>query len=215
MHIFIYFVCGGTSWIVIHNNFRNPDRDHLRIFAPASSLIRIIIPILWSGVWRLAGGSVCQVRDTLRHTSTLWGTHCNTLQHCAREEHWVGAHCNTLLGTPTNTTSDQSMLIHTNTRNTRTNKFAENTKIYTNRKYTKTHKDTHKQKHPYKHNEVHWMNHLHIFKSTQVFGKAHFHHNQHDQHNQLKKKHQSWIWGTALYWRLNDSLCWVFQVKSC
>ena len=211
MHIFIYFVCGGTSWIVIHNRSSSYFCTSI-IFDPYHYPDSVI--------WCVAAGRRKRLPSEghTGHTGTLWGTHCNTLQHCAREEHWVGAHCNTLLETPTNTTSDQSMLIHTNTRNTRTNKFAENTEhknIHKQKIHKKTHKGTHKQKRPNKHNEVHWMNHLHIFKSTQVFGKAHFHHNQHDQHNQLKKKHQSWIWGTALYWRLNDSLCWVFQVKSC
>ena len=129
MHIFIYFVCGGTSWIVIHNRSSSYFCTSI-IFDPYHYPDSVI--------WCVAAGRRKRLPSEghTGHTGTLWGTHCNTLQHCAREEHWVGAHCNTLLGTPTNTTSDQSMLIHTNTRNTRTNKFAENTE----------HKNVHKQK---------------------------------------------------------------------
>ena len=121
MHIFIYFVCGGTSWIVIHNNFRNPDRDHLRIFA--SSLIRIIIPILWSGVWRLAGGSVCQVRGTLQHCEehTARDTNQHHLRPINANTHKHAEHKNKQIR-----------------RKHRTQKYAqtENTQRHTNRKHT-------------------------------------------------------------------------------
>ena len=126
MHIFIYFVCGGTSWIVIHNRSSSYFCTSI-IFDPYHYPDSVI--------WCVAAG---------RRKRLPSEGHTTTLEHCAREEHWVGAHCNTLLETPTNTTSDQSMLIHTNTRNTRTNKFAENTE----------HKNIHKQKIHKKHTQT-------------------------------------------------------------